>query len=205
MAYTDFHDIDSVTEKYELRVKTEDIFPADLQGVLPAWLVENLRFALEIKKTHESEAFYRESLIYPILQEGIKRHRQLNLWSHHWLKYDEDLSGYPDYFISVVPYEKAYMKMSPPYVTVVEAKDEKFEEGWGQCLAAMVSCQKLNETEQITIYGSVTNGMVWEFGKLDSDLFTKHPFSYTLAIPEIVMGIWEYIFTTCEHQTNHDE
>ncbi len=47
-----------------------------------------------------------------------------------------------------------------PLLAVVEAKQEDFVKGWGQCLAEMVAAQKLNAgvTPQPTIYGIVTTG-----------------------------------------------
>jgi hypothetical protein len=78
-----------------------------------------------------SEDAICENLIYPVLKEVWKSYRhQLTLWSHQALTYDEDVSGVPDYIVT---------KRSPlgtivfdkPYFLVVEAKQDKFEEGWG--------------------------------------------------------------------------
>ncbi len=49
---------------------------------------------------------------------------------------------------------------------LVEAKQDNFEAGWAQCLAEMIAAQRLNETAQIIIYGIVSNGNLWQFGKL---------------------------------------
>ncbi|NJO15901.1 MAG: hypothetical protein HC877_09165 [Thioploca sp.] len=198
MAYTDFKDIYTVFQKYGIKAKTENIFPSRLHKDVPDWFCENLTFALEIKKIHESEAFCREGFIYPFLQEGVKLHRHLNLWSHQLLSCDEELNGYPDYFITALPYEHAYLVMDKPYVAVVEAKDEKLNEGWGQCLAEMVACQKLNEPDDIPVYGIVSTGILWEFAKLDGNTFLKHRSSYTVEPPELLMGILDYVLTECE-------
>lgn len=209
MAFTDFKDINLVLQKYNIKARTENIVPSPLRKSLPDWFIENLSFTLEIKKINESEAFLREGFIFPFLQEGIKSHRTLNLWSHQFLKFDDDLSGYPDYFITLLPYEKGYLVMDNPYVAVVEAKEEKLHEGWGQCLSAMIACRKLNDksvtipTElktKIKLYGIVSTGLLWEFGKLENDVFIKHRFSYSIEPPEVLMGVLDYILADCEQQ-----
>jgi hypothetical protein len=35
-----------------------------------------------------------------------------------------------------------------PYLIVIEAKKDNFEEGWGQCLVELITAQKLNHDSQ---------------------------------------------------------
>jgi hypothetical protein len=49
---------------------------------------------------------------------------------------------------------------------MVEAKKDDFEGGWGQCLAAMLAAQMINGDDQLILQGSVSNGDVWQFGRL---------------------------------------
>ncbi|MDJ0557047.1 MAG: hypothetical protein QNJ68_21910 [Microcoleaceae cyanobacterium MO_207.B10] len=58
----------------------------------------------------------------------------MTLWSHETLIYDEKLSGKPDYIVAEISYLGRII-FCKPYFLVVEAKQDKFEEGWGQCLA----------------------------------------------------------------------
>ncbi|MCP4105253.1 MAG: hypothetical protein GY749_06915, partial [Desulfobacteraceae bacterium] len=81
-----------------------------------------------------------------------------------------------------------------------EAKKQDFEGGWAQCLAEMVACQKINENENITIYGIVSTGIIWEFGKLETNVFTKNLLSYSVAEAQKVVGILDFIFTECDKQ-----
>ncbi|WP_449420370.1 hypothetical protein [Phormidium nigroviride] len=75
--------------------------------------------------------------------------------------YDEDLWGVPDYIVA---------KRSPlgtiifdkPYFLTVEAKQDRFEERWGQCLAQMVAAQRLNDELTKTIFGIVSNRKIWQ-------------------------------------------
>ncbi|MEZ4660720.1 MAG: hypothetical protein R2911_24465 [Caldilineaceae bacterium] len=64
----------------------------------------------------------------------------------------------------------------------------------------MKTCQLLNQRENLhfDIFGIVSTGTIWEFGKLTmSDQFFKTE-SYTLSQPEPVLGILEHIFAECE-------
>ena len=68
-----------------------------------------------------------------------------------------------------------------PYFILVEAKKESaFDEGWGQCLAEMVAVQRLNNQPEQTIFGSVYNGAMWQFGKLKLEMFTQNKIFYTI-------------------------
>ncbi|MEM7532734.1 MAG: hypothetical protein AAF639_11205 [Chloroflexota bacterium] len=61
-----------------------------------------------------------------------------------------------------------------PLLIIVEAKQDNFTQGWGQCLAAIVAAQKINETAEIEIFGIVTTGQMWQFGRLQADLFEQY-------------------------------
>jgi hypothetical protein len=61
-----------------------------------------------------------------------------------------------------------------PYLIVVEAKKDNFEEGWGQCLAELITAQKLNGNTKTEIFGIVSNGKFWEFGRLLENSFEKN-------------------------------
>ena len=87
-----------------------------------------------------------------------------------------------------------------PFFVAVEAKKDDFTEGWGQCVAEMVAVQKINETEKITIFGIVSNGKIWEFGKLSDRSFTKNIKIYRISdLDELFAGI-NYVFEQCQLQ-----
>jgi len=64
--------------------------------------------------------------------------------------------------------------MSLPPLCIIEAKQEKFDEGWAQALAEMVAASSQGMT---VCYGVVTTGKFWEFAKLEGTLFIKYPVS----------------------------
>jgi hypothetical protein len=88
-----------------------------------------------------------------------------------------------------------------PYFILVEAKKESaFDEGWGQCLAEMVAVQRLNNQPEQTILGSVSNGAMWQFGKLKLEMFTLNKIFYTIQDLERLFAAVNYVFKQCELQ-----
>ncbi len=200
MAFSDFKSIEQVLERYPLEYERAGFLP-DVRLELPPALKENLNFALARQAAQESEIFYRESLIYPLLQEVWKLHPRLKLWVNRGLRYDEELFGEPDYFVAAETQGEIVSRLvRKPLLAVAEAKRQDFEAGWGQCLAEMIACQKLNADEQLSIYGIVTTGSVWEFGKLTGAAFKHDPLPRSIADAPQVLGLLEFIFADCERQ-----
>ena len=86
--------------------------------------------------------------------------------------------------------------LGSPIIIIVEAKRSDFVEGWGQCLAELVAAQRINKDDTIPVYGIVTDGALWEFGKLEEDLFTQN--EKVLAISDLrrVFGAIGYLMHT---------
>ncbi len=122
----------------------------------------------------------------------------LKIWVNRKMAYNDELTGEPDYFISAPPSGAVSDPVGKPLLAVAEAKQEDFIAGWGQCLAAMIACQKLNNMNEIVIYGIVSSGLVWEFGKLQGTLFTTDLFSFSIRKAGAVLGALDYLFGECE-------
>ena len=97
----------------------------------------------------------------------------MNMWAHQAIKYDDDLAGVPDFMFTHLDQEQ-YEILSYPIITTVEAKVDNFVEGWAQCIAQMLACQKLNTKPNVIIFGIVTTGKVWKFGKLEGNICIKN-------------------------------
>jgi roadblock/LC7 domain-containing protein len=107
------------------------------------------------------------------------------VWSHQLLNYDEQLSGVPDYMVA---------KRSAKGKIMFEAKKDNFEEGWGQCLAELITAQKLNQNIQTEIFGIVSNGKFWELGRLLENSFEKNIKLYTISNLEELFAAVNYVF-----------
>lgn len=191
-------------------LRAYDISYQDLEFVEPRPIAVDEFFRAELSLvvrenvTDNSEAAICENLIFPTLKEVWKVYRQdFLLWSHQSLVYDEMLAGIPDYILA---------RRSPlgrivfdrPYCLLVEAKQDNFQEGWGQCLAAMVAAWKLNHEaggEGLgEVFGIVSNGDRWEFGRLRDRQFTKNIRNYSLQDLELLLGALNDLFGRCQAQ-----
>ena len=81
---------------------------------------------------------------------------------------------------------------------VVEAKKNDFDQGWAQCLAELITAQKLNGDNKLPVYGIVTDGKYWEFGELTDKLFNKNSNSFIIDDLFELFGALNYIFTLAE-------
>jgi hypothetical protein len=84
-----------------------------------------------------------------------------------------------------------------PVLAVVEAKQNNFIEGWAQCLAELIAIQKINENEEIFVYGIVTDGELWQFGRLQLNIFTKHKARIAITDLNRVFGAIGYLLSQC--------
>ena len=199
MAFSDFKSVEQVLQQYPLKFRRESFLP-QVTMTLPSQFLEDINFSLETQAVGESESFFRESFIFPFLNKAWQQHRQLKLWINRALVYDTVLFGEPDYLISMWPAGVIDRMVNKPLLAVVEAKKQDFENGWGQCLAAMIACQRLNRELPVTIYGIVTTGLTWQFAKLEQEIFTQDLFSYSIDTPAKVLGLLNYVLGECEQQ-----
>ena len=77
---------------------------------------------------------------------------------------------------------------------LVEAKKNDFEMGWGQCLAELVAAQKINADADFPVYGIVTDGDRWQFGRLVNATFTEEPMSFLLQDLPALFGAIDAVF-----------
>ena len=158
MAFTDYKDLTILKAKHpQIIVKSEEFIPQleelDVKGELQQDVKRNLR-------TYRSNEFYAcETLISPILRYVWQNMywEDMNMWTHQGIKYDDDLVGVPDFMFTHLDQEQ-YEILSYPIITTVEAKADNFVEGWAQCIAQMLACQKLNTKPNVVIFGIVTTG-----------------------------------------------
>lgn len=77
---------------------------------------------------------------------------------------------------------------------MVEAKQDKFEEGWGQCLAEMIAVQRIDNDFISDVFGIVSNGKIWQFGKLVANVFTQNKNLYIIQDLDKLFAAVNYIF-----------
>jgi hypothetical protein len=196
-SFSTFKTLEDALLHFKIVENRKKIFPSIHNSqVIPASLVEELEFNMSEMPYNESEASLCEMIIFPILKTVWKNFRQkLLLWSHRSLGKNADISGIPDYIIAKRSQYGRVMDL--PFLVMIEAKKDNFDEGWGQCLAQMITAQSLNKDEE-KIYGIVTNGKFWEFGQLVEHTFTKHSESYSLQDLNTLYNTLYYLLELCE-------
>ena len=187
MAFTDYKNLTILKAKHpQIVVNSEDFIPELPELEVELSLKKDIKNNLEAYRSNE---FYAcESLVSPVLRYVWQNmyFKDINMWSHQGIKYDEDLCGVPDFMFTHLD-QKQYQILSYPIITTVEAKAENFVEGWAQCIAQMLACQKLNTKPNVIILGIVTTGKFWEFAKLEGDIVAIHNFSYTINdLPKLI-------------------
>jgi hypothetical protein len=199
MSFEAYKEISYVLKEFEI-IYGEDDFIKPINFLIQDYILAELEFSLKEVVVDNSEAAICETFIYPILREVWKQYKdQFMLWSHRYLKYDEKLCGLPDYIIS----QKSSLGkviFDHPFFIIVEAKQDNFSQGWGQCLAELVAVQKINEQPEQTIFGIVTNGRRWEFGKLYLQHFTKNIKGYNIEELDKIFGSVAWVFEQCRLQ-----
>ena len=204
MAFSDFKSVAEVQAKFSIR-STEGDFVGDEEPLTPsAQFLQEFEFNRQHLHTVGSEMARCETLIFPVLREVYKAYAEdYVLWIGESLAYDETLSGTPDYFIATKS-ELGGRILGTPLIIVVEAKKNDFEVGWGQCLAELIAAQKINaqnikEHAAFPVYGIVTDGISWQFGKLIGDTFTENLTPFSLGDLPRLFGAIDAVFKAVQN------
>lgn len=204
MAFSDFKTLTEVQKRFEIRDSASDFVSGDNLLSPSEQFLQGLAFARQHLNVFRSEAARCEAIIYPILLESYKAYAErYMLWIREPLAYDGILSGTPDYFVATRS-ELGKNVVGTPVVMVVEAKKNDFEIGWGQCLAAMIAAQKINTQEinrnaMFPVYGIVTDGVSWQFGKLAGDTFMENITPFSLGDVPRLFGAIDAVFKAVQN------
>ena len=197
MSFSDFKTISQVQTEYQ--VKYDDVgFIQKVKADISKQFLSEMEFNIKMLDAFSSEAARCELIILPILREAYKKFSlTFSLWVQKPISYDNNLNGTPDYIISKRSIlGKTVLEF--PLLIVVKAKKNDFDQGWAQCLAELVTAQKLNGDDKLPVYGIVTDGKYWEFGELTDKLFNKNSHSFIIDDLFELFGALNYIFTLAE-------
>lgn len=201
MSFSGFKSLSETLKEFEI-VYTETNFIEPIPFEVSDYFRQDLQLMMDEAVVDNSEYAICENLVYPILKEVWKQYRQnFILWSHEFLNCDAQLSGFPEYILARrSPLGK--IVFDKPYFILVEAKQDNFDAAWGQCLAEMIAAQRLNEHDQLVIFGITSNGSLWQFGKLDKTQFTLNKIFYTIQELDHLFAAVNFVFKQCDHQLN---
>ena len=205
MAFSDFKTISEVLEKFRITYTVKDFVAIDANSCPPSGqFLEEFEFCMQHIDVYASEAARCEAIIFPILKEVYKPYaKDYALWIKKAISYDETLNGTPDYLIATRS-ELGLPVVGIPLIILVEAKKNDFDMGWGQCIAEMLAAQKINGDPDTLVYGIVSDGTMWQFGKLIGDAFIRDRASVTMDNLPYLFGAIDAVFKAgCNgHHTN---
>jgi hypothetical protein len=198
MAFGGFKSLGEVALTYQIKLQPEDFVQPIAITVDPVFR-ERLEFDRINAPVTVSEQAISEFLISPVLKEIWRKYSDaLMIWSHAQFGQTAPLKGYPDYFFSRrSPLGRV---MDQPYVLFVEAKGDDFDAAWAQCLAAMLAAQQINKKPEQVIFGSVSSGEFWFFGKLEATTFFHDLRSFSLTHLDELFAALNYIFLQAKQQ-----
>lgn len=193
MAFSEYKDVGQVQIEFNIKLEDEDFVFANSVDP-PELFRQEFEFTLENLPVFTSEGARTEAVIFPILREVYKNYNdKFILWIQKSFAYDAKLNGTPDYLIATKsPLGKTVL--AKPLLGVVEAKKNDFEVGWAQCLAELVAIQKINADDETPIFGIVTDGERWQFGKFEKNLLTRHASSFVIDDLPKLFGALHFIF-----------
>jgi hypothetical protein len=193
MSFNDYKSISQVQAEFRIKYQEEN-FILHQEYNVPSEFIEEFEFNQRNLDVFSSEASRCEIVIFPILREVYKKyHQEISLWVQKPIAYSDKLNGTPDYVISRKS-ELGKTFLESPLLIVAEAKKNDFEQGWGQCLAELVAAENINADSKLPVYGIVTDGRLWEFGKLTENVFTKNILGFTIDELTALFGALDFVF-----------
>lgn len=197
MPYSQFTTITKVKEAFNLTTVEGIRFIPEIAPIQPSnTLAATLEETLPLAVATGSEKARSELIISPVLVE-VRRilNRQISMFSGEDFNVDESLglNGRCDFLISRSTEQLA---IEAPAIVIVEAKQADLKTGIGQCVAEMVAAQKFNEAKQKPLpilYGSISNGLQWQFLKLTGTEVTIDLNVYSLPPVEPILGFFVWM------------
>jgi hypothetical protein len=199
MAFADYETLGEAIRQLQVTEVHEDFLEPQSYAVSDYFRLSLERTLLECPVTC-SEAAVCENLIYPVLREVHRAYaKDLVIWSHASLYQGKQLLAVPDYIIAKRS-PLSIEVMGAPYAMIMEAKRNDFDLGWGQCLAAMQATRTLNGSPERVVYGVVSDGFFWRFGKLEGHSFSRHSQPYDLSRLDELFAVLNHLFALCRQQ-----
>jgi hypothetical protein len=196
MSYSQFTTIAKVRDAFGLKIIEGAAFWGQLSLAQPSsGLLDYLQETLPIVATSGSEKARSEGIIYPVLLEARRLlDRRVSLFSGEDFTVDESqgLNGVCDFLMTR---SSEVLEIEAPAIVIIEAKKTDLKSGFGQCIAEMVAAQRFNHAQGRpveTIYGIVSNGLQWQFLKIEGTVVSIDLTVYALPPVDQVLGaiVW---------------
>ena len=165
----------------------------DITPIAPTAEFQNHLDRLQFFDLERSEEG-KKLLIDAILIEAVQPFKQLKFWKGANLE-SKVAHGAADYLMTE---QRRYFEA--PFLCVVEAKKDDFEQGLAQCLMEMEACQWSNRniSRDLDIFGIVTNGEGWKFYKLTLAGTVYETLLYSVSNLDSILGLLRFVFQQCQ-------
>lgn len=146
--------------------------------------------AFDMQRSEEG----KKLLIDAILLEAIQAFRTLKFWKGTYFE-GPTSQGAADYLMTE---NRDYFEA--PFLCVIEAKKDDFEQGLAQCLIEMQACHWSNQNlgRVFDVFGIVTNGEGWKFYQLTTEGQVLATLLFSISELDNILGQLHYIFRLCE-------
>lgn len=192
MAFSDFT-FPKVQYDLGLTVGEADLFPAVEPITIRPDFQELLECGTALALAINTEKARSEFIIAPVLLE-LKRlvGDRLAVFSGVPLDADAErgLNGICDFLLTT---SGRQLVVAAPLVAITEAKNDNVMNGLGQCIAAMVAAELVNEREGVsgrTVFGVVTTGSAWKFLQLTGQAIVVDRQEYYIDNVGKILGVF---------------
>jgi hypothetical protein len=170
MSYGKFESVEQVAGIFNLKVRDGSIINSKSIEISEL-LLDNIKRRLLNSLSFRNEATICNKVITPMLNIVEENNKPLNVWIEEPFNVDKEkgLVGEPDYLVAPAT-DCGGMELPP--LCIIEAKKQDWDEGWTQALAEMIAA---NIKGANSCYSVVTTGKIWQFSKLESNIFIKDP------------------------------
>ena len=180
-----------VLKEFNLTLTETRGFFADIPEVQPTKYLQDVLPDYEALATAVNTEKAKSEFLIALILLDVRRQLNNRISLFSGVEFDVDkerrLNGFCDFLISQSPIQKF---VSVPIVAIAEAKNDNPQNGFGQCVSAMVAAQIFNEREgaaQDVIYGVATTGIAWRFLKLEGSHLTLDQGDYYIAELEKIL------------------
>ncbi|NCQ70619.1 MAG: hypothetical protein GPJ27_21195 [Microcystis aeruginosa L111-01] len=195
MAYSNFK-LDELVKIFNLTIQeNSELFDTIPELECSEHLITTLQETVDLAVAINTEKARSEMIVVPVLLELRRQLKhQISLFSgvDFTVDFSQGLNGICDFIISKNP-EQLFIRQ--PIVTIVEAKNENLNSGFGQCIAEMIAAQIFNQregNELPAIYGVVTTGTIWRFLRLVDKTVEIDLSEYYIKDINKILGILYY-------------
>lgn len=166
-------------------------------------LYQQLSEIINHPSSQDRDIKIQHRMIIDMIIHGVCSHYRdsLKLWHHAASPDSLNRWMIPSYIVARrSPLVEKYV-FDQPYILLCEVQETNFEEVWGVCLNKMFKIQQISQSEWTrTFFGIVSDGEMWQFGKLQYNLFIQETQVYSTQDLKQLLAVMFYIFQQCHEQ-----